>query len=717
MNKNHYHKIARELGITAGQAEATGELLTGGGTVPFIARYRKERTGSLDEVQITKIRDRLSQLAELDKRREAILKSLEERQLLTDMLKAKIEAAETMSELEDIYLPFRPKRRTRAMIARERGLEPLAEAIFAQDAGLNPAEEAIKYIDPEKEVNSVEEALAGARDIIAEWVNENQNARRQMRELFKLNGILTSKVIIGKEEEGVKYRDYFDWSEPAFKAPSHRMLAVRRGEKEGFLSMRISPEEESVWKILDRLFLNNDCLSAEEVRAAIRDGYKRLLGPSMETEMRMELKIQADQEAIRVFAENLRELLLAPPLGEKNVMAIDPGFRTGCKVVCLNRAGDLLHDETVFPHSGEKARIEAGKLVIEMAHKFEVKVIAVGNGTAGRETVTFVKALNFSRKIPVMMVNESGASVYSASKAARDEFPDYDVTIRGAVSIGRRLMDPLAELVKIDPKSIGVGQYQHDVGQKELHSSLEDVVVSCVNAVGVDLNTASPHLLAYVSGLKPSIAENIVAYRSQKGRFQSRKEILEVPGFGPKSFELSAGFIRIRDGENPLDASAVHPESYRIVAAMVRDLACEVSDLMTDADLRARLNLEKYIDDKVAKPTLLDILAELAKPGRDPRREFEIFDFSEEVTEIGHLQPGMNLPGVVTNVTNFGAFVDVGVHQDGLVHISQLADRFVKHPSEEVRVNQKVRVTVLEVDLTRKRIALSMKKNPVMEHK
>ncbi|MBC8204366.1 MAG: helix-hairpin-helix domain-containing protein, partial [FCB group bacterium] len=567
MKENHYHKIAAELGITAGQVAAVDELLTGGGTVPFIARYRKEQTGSLDEVQITIIRDRLSQLVELDKRREAIVKSLEERELMTDDLRAKIEAAETMSELEDIYLPFRPKRRTRAMIARERGLEPLAEAVFAQETGLNPYEEAEKYIDPEKGVNSAEEALAGAGDIIAEWVNEDQAARRDMRELFMRDGILISKVITGKEEDGAKYRDYFDWNEPASKAPSHRMLAVRRGEKEGFLSMRILPEEESVWKILDRLFIKNNSLSAEEVRAAIRDSYKRLLGPSMETETRMELKTRADKEAIRVFAENLRELLLSPPLGEKNVMGIDPGFRTGCKVVCLSSAGDLLHNETVFPHSGERARSEAGKRIIEMAHKFEVEVIAAGNGTAGRETVTFVKALDFGRNIPVIMVNESGASVYSASKAARDEFPDYDVTVRGAVSIGRRLMDPLAELVKIDPKSIGVGQYQHDVDQKELQSGLEDVVVSCVNAVGVDLNTASPHLLAYVSGLKPSIAENIVNYRSKKGRFQSRKELLEVPGFGPKTFELSAGFIRIRNGENPLDASAVHPESYRIVEA------------------------------------------------------------------------------------------------------------------------------------------------------
>jgi len=715
MNTNHHHKIASELGITAGQVSSVDELIAGGGTVPFIARYRKEQTGSLDEVQITQIRDRLLQLSELDNRREAILKSLEERELLTEELKVKIEAVETISELEDIYLPFRPKRRTRAMIARERGLEPLAEAIFAQDSSLNPILEAEKYIDAEKGVESAEDALAGARDIIAEWVSENENARREMRALFMREGILTSKVITGKEEDGVKYRDYFDWKEPASKAPSHRILAIRRGENEGFLSMRILPEEESVWKILDRLFIKNNSLSAHKVLTAIRDSYKRLLGPSMETELRVELKIRADKEAIRVFAENLRELLLAPPLGEKNVMAIDPGFRTGCKVVCLNRAGDLLHNETIFPFSGEKALAEAGKRLIEMVKKYEVEVIAVGNGTAGRETVTFARALEFGWNIAVMTVNESGASIYSASKAARDEFPDYDVTVRGAVSIGRRLMDPLAELVKIDPKSIGVGQYQHDVDQKELQSSLEDVVVICVNAVGVDLNTASPHLLAYVSGLKPSIAENIVEYRSQNGRFQSRKELMKVPGFGPKTFELSAGFIRIRGGENPLDASSVHPESYRIVEAMAHDLECGVADLMTDSDLRARLNLEKYIDDRAAMPTLQDILAELAKPGRDPRKEFEMFYFSEEATEIGHLKPGMNLPGVVTNVTNFGAFVDIGVHQDGLVHISQLADRYVKHPSEVVRVNQKVRVTVLEVDAPRKRIALSIKKNPLLK--
>ena len=709
MNTNHCNKIASELGITAKQVTATDELLAGGGTVPFIARYRKEQTNSLDEVQITKIRDRRLQLAELDKRREAILESLEERELLSDELKAKIEAAETMSELEDIYLPFRPKRRTRAMIARERGLEPLAEAIFAQEADLNPAVEAEKYLAPEKGINSVEEALAGARDIIAEWVNENQDARREMRDLFMREGILTSKVITGKEEEGAKYRDYFDWREAAAKAPSHRILAIRRGENEGFLNMRILPEEESAGKILERLFIKNNSLSAQEVHTASRDSYKRLLEPSMETELRVELKIRADKEAIRVFAENLRELLLAPPLGEKNVMALDPGFRSGCKVVCLNRAGDLLHNETIFPHSGEKAYAEAGKRIIEVVHKFEVEVIAVGNGTAGRETVNFLRALEFGWNIAVMMVNESGASIYSASKAARDEFPDYDVTVRGAVSIGRRLMDPLAELVKIDPKSIGVGQYQHDVDQKELQSSLDDVVVSCVNAVGVDLNTASPHLLSYVSGLKPSIAENIVAYRSKKGRFQSRKELLEVAGFGPKTFELSAGFIRIRGGDNPLDASAVHPESYRIVEAMAQDLECGISDLLKDENLRSRLNLEKYIDDQVALPTLQDILTELAKPGRDPRKEFEMFYFSEEATEIGQLKPGMNLRGIVTNVTNFGAFVDIGVHQDGLLHISQLADRFVKHPSEIVRVNQKVRVTVIDVDLHRRRIALSMK--------
>jgi len=714
MKQNHYPKIASELTLTSAQIAAVDELLSAGGTIPFIARYRKEQTGSLDEVQITKIRDRLAQLIELDKRREAILKSLEERELLTEELKAQIDAAETMSVLEDIYLPFRPKRRTRAIIARERGLEPLAQAVFAQNPDLNPSLEAEKYLDPEKGVASVEDALAGARDIIAENVSEDQNARREMRGLFIREGVLTSKVSPGKEEEGAKFRDYFDWKEPAAKAPSHRMLAIRRGENEGFLIMRIQPEEENAVKILDRLLIKNDSLSAAEVRAAIHDSYKRLLGPSMETEMRVELKIRADKEAIRVFAENLRELLLAPPLGEKNVMGIDPGFRTGCKVVCLNRAGDLLNNETIYPHSGDKARLQAGKLLVEMADKYEVEVIAVGNGTAGRETVSFAKFLDFARKIPVIMVNESGASVYSASKAAREEFPDYDVTVRGAVSIGRRLMDPLAELVKIDPKSIGVGQYQHDVDQKELHTGLEDVVVSCVNAVGVDVNTASPHLLAYVSGLKPSIAENIVAYRSENGRFQSRRELFNVAGFGPKTFELSAGFIRIRGGENPLDASAVHPESYHIVEAMARDLDCAVADLLTASDLRARLNLEKYIDDKIAMPTLQDILTELAKPGRDPRKEFEMFDFSEEATDISHLKPGMNLPGVVTNVTNFGAFVDIGVHQDGLAHISQLADKFVKHPSEIVRVNQKVRVTILAVDIPRRRITLSMKKNPVI---
>lgn len=714
MNDNHIVKVAGELSLTTKQVRATASLLEDGGTVPFIARYRKEATDSLDEVMITNIRDRLEQLAELDKRREAILKSLEERGLLTDELKEKIEAAETMAVLEDIYLPFRPKRRTRATVAREKGLEPLALLIFVQDANppVDPYAEAEKFVDAEKGVESAEDALAGARDIIAEMVSEDQEARAKMRDLFWKNGTIYSKVIEGKETEGANYKDYFDWKEPVPKAPSHRVLAMFRGEKEEFLILRVHPLEEEALAILKKQFVLNQTPAADQVSLAVDDGYGRLLEPSMETETRGELKKNADLIAIKVFAENLRELLLASPLGEKSVLALDPGFRTGCKVVCLDAQGKLLHYEAVYPHTGGAKAEEAGKIVTALLEKYKSEAIAIGNGTASRETEAFVRGLELPEKIPVVVVNESGASIYSASDVARQEFPDHDVTVRGAVSIGRRLMDPLAELIKIDPKSIGVGQYQHDVDQGELRKSLDDVVLSCVNWVGVDINTASKQLLTYVSGLGPSLASNIVTFRDQNGAFKSRDQLKEIPRLGAKAFEQAAGFLRIRAAENPLDSSAVHPESYHIVEKMASDLGVTVKDLMREEELRLKIELEKYVTDKVGIPTLKDIMAELVKPGRDPRQKFEPFSFQEGVNTIEDLKVGMKLPGIVTNVTAFGAFVDVGVHQDGLVHISHLADKFVKDPAEVVKVQQRVTVIVIEVDLERHRISLSMKKDP-----
>jgi len=710
MNELHIVKIAQELGLPPKQVQATAELLNEGATVPFIARYRKEATGSLDEIVITAVRDRQNQLMELDKRREAILKSLEERDQLTDELKEKILSAETMVVLEDIYLPFRPKRRTRATIARERGLEPLAQRIFTQE-DMDPLAEAGSFVNPEKGVDSAEEALAGARDIIAEWVNEDQTARARMRDLYSSKAVFKSKVVPDKKAEGVKYKDYFDWEEPVNRAPSHRVLAMRRGENEGFLTLRVLPPEDEALNILDGLFVKGEGPASEQVRMAVHDSYKRLLSPSMETEIRMATKERADEEAIRVFVENLRQLLLAPPLGQKNVLAIDPGFRTGCKVVCLDRQGKLLHTETIYPLQSEKGAADARSKIVEMCERFRIEAIAVGNGTGGRDTETFIRSLDLSKNIQVMMVNESGASVYSASEVAREEFPDQDVTVRGAASIGRRLMDPLAELVKIDPKSIGVGQYQHDVDQGALKSSLDDVVVSCVNHVGVEVNTASKQLLTYVSGLGPQLAKGITEYRNEHGPFRSREELKKVPRLGPKAFEQAAGFLRIRDGENPLDRSAVHPESYPIVDAMARDLGCSVLDLMQDEKLRKRIDLGQYVSEKVGLPTLSDILSELSKPGRDPREQFETFRFAEGVEKIEDVKPGMKLPGIVTNITAFGVFVDVGVHQDGLVHISELSNRFVKNPSEVVKVHQRVTVTVLDVDLERRRISLSMKES------
>ena len=709
MNEKHIAKIAGELSIRVGQVSATAELLAQDATVPFIARYRKEATGSLDEVAITAIRDRLAQLEDLDKRRESILKSLEERELLTEELKAKILDAETMSVLEDLYLPFRPKRRTRATIAREKGLEPLATMIFSQDQGIDITKEASAFVDAEKGVTSHEEALAGARDIIAEWVNEDRAARAAVRSLYAQKALFATTVQAGKEAEGAKYRDYFSWEEPVAKVPSHRILAVFRGEKEGFLDLRLSPPEEEAVAILERMFVKGESAASQQVKEAVQDSYKRLLSLSMETETRGETRERADREAIKVFAENLRELLLAAPLGQKNVMAIDPGVRTGCKVACLDRQGKLLHTETIYPFDSAKRRASAEETIKTLYRTYKTEAVAIGNGTAGRETEAFIRSLDLPAEIPLVMVNESGASVYSASEVARKEFPDLDVSIRGAVSIGRRLMDPLAELVKIDPKSIGVGQYQHDVNQQALKGSLDDVVVSCVNAVGVEVNTASEQLLTYVSGLGPQLARNIIALRDESGPFSAREELKKVPRLGPKAFEQAGGFLRIRDGKNPLDASAVHPEAYPIVESMAKDLGCEVKDLLSDEGLRKRIDLNRYLTDTVGLPTLTDILQELAKPGRDPRQQFESVGFAEGIMKIGDLQPGMNLSGVITNVTAFGAFVDIGVHQDGLVHVSELANGFVKDPHAVVKVNQRVKVRVLAVDLERNRISLSMR--------
>ncbi len=709
MNTLHISKISLELGIAVSQVLATAELLEEGGTVPFISRYRKEKTGSLDEVAITTIRERLAQLKELDARRDTILKTITDQGKLTDELKAKIEAAETLAVLEDLYLPYKPKRRTRATLAKEKGLEPLAVRVFAQKAEVDPSAEAGAYVDAEKGVANVDEALAGARDIMAEWITEDAQARERIREFYTSQGMYKCQVLKGKAQDGFKYENYFDWSEPVIKTPSHRILAMRRGEKEGFLRLRITVTEQEALYILEALVLKEACASTDEVKAAIADCFKRLLAPSIETEIRLGSKKKAEVEAIQVFAENLRQLLLASPLGQKTVLALDPGFRTGCKVVCLDRQGKLLHDDVVYPHSGAGKAVAAAETVKSLVDRYQIEAIAIGNGTASRETEAFVKKIDLTRKVAVVMVNESGASVYSASDVAREEFPNKDVTVRGAVSIGRRLTDPLAELVKIDPKSIGVGQYQHDVDQSLLRKGLDDVVISCVNSVGVELNTASKQLLTYVSGLGPQLAQNIVAYRDEHGAFASRKAICRVPRLGAKAFEQAGGFLRIRDAANPLDRSAVHPERYAIVDSMAEDAGCSVAELMNDPIKRQKIQLGKYATDEVGLPTLTDIMDELAKPGRDPRQQFELFEFAEGIEKIEHVQQGMTLPGIVTNITAFGAFVDIGVHQDGLVHVSEMSHHFVKDPNEVVKVHQKVMVTVKEVDVAKKRISLSMK--------
>ena len=702
-------KLSRELGIREEQIRATAALLEEGATVPFIARYRKEKTGGLDEVQIITIRDRIETLRELDKRREAILKSLKAQDKLTPELEAGVREAETMARLEDIYLPHRPKRRTRAMVAREKGLEPLALKLLEQ-GDFDPFEEAKIFIDREKEVDTAEDALRYARDIIAEIINEDAALREKMRELYVNKSVLSSRVNESKKEKAEKYRDYFEWSEPAGSAPSHRILAIRRGAREEFLVYHIVPDEEEALRLMERMFIKRENDAAGQVRTAVQDCYRRLLNPSMEAEMRAAAKTRADDGAIRVFTDNLRELLMASPLGEKNVLALDPGLRTGCKLACLDRQGNLLHHDTIFPLAPFNKTEESASTIRELCKKYDIEAVSLGNGTGGRELLQFCKGIGLDERIPVVMVNESGASVYSASETARAEFPDQDVTVRGAVSIGRRLMDPLAELVKIDPKSIGVGQYQHDVDQKLLKKSLDDVVASCVNAVGVEANTSSKQLLSYVSGLSDRLADAIVSFRKEHGPFRARSQFLQIPGMGQKTFEQAAGFLRIRNGDNPLDASAVHPESYPIVEAMAADLNVGIEELIRDGDRRKSIDLERYRSDTVGLPTLRDIMSELEKPGRDPRSEFELFEFSDEVHEISDLKPGMKLPGVVTNVVAFGAFVDVGVHQDGLVHVSELADRFVKDPGEVVKVHQKVSVTVLDVDEKRSRISLSMKK-------
>lgn len=712
----YVEKIANELKLENSKVRATLALLAEGATIPFIARYRKEVTGSLDEVVIAQIRDRQAQLEELDKRRQSILDSLTERTLLSDELKSKIEKATTLTEIEDIYLPYRPKRKTRASAAREKGLEPLARDIFA-GSPKDPATEAAKFIDSEKGVASADDALAGARDIIAEWIAEDEHARKEMRKFWFARSSFASSMVKGKETDGAKFKDYFDWTENVTSIPSHRILAMLRGEAEGFLKLKIHPPEEEAQQMLERRFVKGRNPSWEQCRTASLDAYKRLLAPAMETELRAELKARADEGAIDVFVRNVRELLMAPPLGQKAVLAIDPGFRTGCKVVCLDRQGTLLHHDVIYPLFEGNNKAQASKAeqkILELLKKYDIEAIALGNGTASRETETFLRAINYKAEglsnIPVVMVNESGASIYSASEIAREEFGDYDITVRGAVSIGRRLMDPLAELVKIDPKSIGVGQYQHDVDQTALQRSLDDTVVSCVNAVGVELNTASKQLLSYVSGLGPQIAANIVKYREENGAFGSRAQLKKVPRLGPKAFEQCAGFLRIRGAKNPLDSSAVHPERYELVERMAKDAGLSVADLVNNETNSKKIEVNKYVDSEVGLPTLKDIIKELEKPGRDPRSQLEPVKFAEGINSIDDLREGMRLPGIVTNVTAFGAFVDIGVHQDGLVHVSEMADKFIKDPSTFVKVNQQVNVVVMQVDKDRKRISLSMKR-------
>ena len=699
--------LSQTLNLPEQAVANTLKLLAEGATIPFISRYRKEATGGLDEVQIAAIDTAYTKLQELQKRKDTILATIEEQGKLTDELRARIVKCMDSTELEDIYLPYKPKRRTRAEIARTKGLEPLAKMLMAQNS--NGVESmALRFV--KGEVKDADEALQGARDIIAEWVNESERSRNTIRNLFAREARITSKLIAGKETEADKYRDYFDWSEPLARCSSHRMLAIRRGENEGFLRVSIAPADDTVAiERLERQYVRTSGECAEQIALAVRDSYKRLLRPSIETEFANSSKTKADEEAIRVFAANLKQLLLAAPLGQKRVLAIDPGYRTGCKVVCLDAQGNLLHNETIYPHPPKSDYAGAARKLIRLVEQYKIEAISIGNGTASRETEQFVTLQRYDRKLQVFVVSEDGASIYSASQVARDEFPDYDVTVRGAVSIGRRLMDPLAELVKIDPKSIGVGQYQYDVDQKELKSSLDRIVEHCVNSVGVNVNTASKHLLTYVSGLGATLAQNIVDYRAEHGPFATRNDLKRVPRMGDKSFEQSAGFLRIPDAKNPLDNSAVHPERYRLVEQMAHNLGCNVSELIANAELRAKVDINKYVNESVGLPTLRDIMAELEKPGRDPREAIEVWSFDERIRTIEDVKVGMVLPGIVTNVTNFGCFVDIGVKEKGLVHVSQLADRFVSDPTTIVSVHQHVSVRVIEVDYSRKRISLSMK--------
>lgn len=698
--------ISVRVGVSKNQIISAINLFDEGATIPFVARYRKEMTGSLDEVLLLSIKEEDERLTEIEKRKETILKSIGEQNLMTPELQSKIEDCYQLNELEDIYLPYKPKRRTRATIAKEKGLGPLAEILMAQTEK-DPESRARSFLNDQ--VPDVEDALAGARDIVAEAVNEHNSARNIVRNAFSREAVLFSKVVKGKEEEGLKYRDYFDFSEPLKRCPSHRLLAMRRGEKEGFLKLSLSPDDEKTVERLENYFVTSRNRSSEQVALAIRDGYKRLLAPSLETEFFHDSKQVADSEAIRVFAENIRQLLLAPPLGQKRVMGIDPGFKSGCKVVCLDAQGNLLHNETIYPHPPQSETGQAMKKITSLISSYKVDAIAIGDGTASRETESFFKRMRFEKDVQVYVVSEDGASVYSASKIARDEFPQYDVTVRGAISIGRRLMDPLAELVKIDPKSIGVGQYQHDVDQKQLQSSLVSSVESCVNKVGVDLNTASSHLLNYVSGLNTTLAQNIVEYRKENGPFPSREALRKVPRMGPMAYEQCAGFLRILGAENPLDNSAVHPERYKLVEKIAGDLCVPLTELIGKEQLTAKIDLNKYVSKEVGLPTLTDILTELAKPGRDPRSGIKHFEFAEGIFSITDLIPGMVLPGIVTNITRFGAFVDVGIKQDGLVHISEMADKYVSDPAEIVKLQQHVKVRVVEVDIPRKRIAFSMR--------
>lgn len=701
--------IAAELKLPAHRIANTLKLLQGGATIPFISRYRKEATGGLDEVQIGDIQTRYEKLCELSKRKETVLSTIEEQGKLTPELKSRISACWNATELEDIYLPFKPKRKTRAETARAKGLEPLALLLMMQKEN-NLAAKVRNFV--KGEVKDEEDALKGARDILAEQISEDERSRNLMRNQFQRQAIIQSKVVKGKETEeaSAKYRDYFDFCEPLKKCSSHRLLALRRGESEGVLKVTIFPEDEDMCnERLQRLFVRANNACAHQVEEALTDAYKRLLKPAIETEFAALSKEKADEEAIRVFAENLRQLLLAPPLGQKRVMGIDPGFRTGCKVVCLDAQGTLLHNEAIYPHPPKYEYAQAARKVVKLVEQYKIEAIAIGNGTASRETEQFVTSQRYDREVQVFVVSEDGASIYSASKTAREEFPDYDVTVRGAVSIGRRLMDPLAELVKIDAKSIGVGQYQHDVDQTKLKASLDQTVESCVNLVGVNVNTASKHLLTYVSGLGPTLAQNIVDYRTENGPFESRRQLLKVPRMGAKSYEQCAGFLRIPQAKNPLDNSAVHPESYPIVEQMAKDLNCTVADLIKDKELRSKIDLKKYVTDTVGLPTLTDILQELDKPGRDPRQKIQVFEFDKNVRTLDDLQEGMELPGIVTNITNFGCFVDIGIKENGLVHVSQLADRFVSNPADVVRIHQHVRVKVMSIDHERKRIQLTMK--------